>query len=146
MSTEKDWKQIFERAITDGPNQPTHAMAFIILLSQFPENATPYDPNERDRIGEACIELAQRFLGKITERIRDLINQIASQYIIFDNYVWVLSNIEQLFFHFLLIFISLNMWCRALNRMGFMRCWKRERTSNVISVGNLHPNPEQNRV
>jgi NCK-associated protein 1 len=82
----KDFMEIFERAIADGPNQPTHAMAFIILLSQFPENATPYDPRERDRIGESCVAMAQRMLGKMAERIRDLLNQVASQYIVFDNY------------------------------------------------------------
>jgi hypothetical protein len=79
--------KIFDKLIADGPNQPTHSMAFIILLSQFPENATPYDPKERDRIGEACVHLAHQMIGKITERVRDIINHIAIQYITIDNYV-----------------------------------------------------------
>jgi NCK-associated protein 1 len=77
-------RDVFTKSISDGPEQPTHAMGYLNFLSQAVENATIYDPNEKDRIGAESINMAHEFMEKIMERVFSLIEPIAKEYIHFD--------------------------------------------------------------
>lgn len=68
---------LFLKSIEDGPEQPTQASAYLLLLSQVVENATIYDPSERERIGAEAIRLAIEFLEKICDRTILLLEQTA---------------------------------------------------------------------
>ena len=67
-----------------GTDYPKYAAAYLILLSQFVENATIFDPPEKDRIGTDSFEAAQTYVNKVADRILSLFEQIAHNYITFD--------------------------------------------------------------
>jgi NCK-associated protein 1 len=67
----------FLKSIEDGPEQPTQVSSYLVLLSQAVENATVYDPSERDRIGAESIRLANEFLEKLSDRVVLLLEQTA---------------------------------------------------------------------
>src|SRR3546814_14014361 len=61
---------MFSKIILDGPDQPTHSMAFVALCGHFPENATPFfaaevrapccneraeSRSEERRVGKECV-------------------------------------------------------------------------------------------
>lgn len=90
--------ECFSRAIKDGPNQPLHAATFLRLCAQFPDNITPFnveevvdellkctDPFQRDEIGTQVVEKGEKLVDEITSRISALLNEVAKQYIAFDN-------------------------------------------------------------
>ncbi|KYQ89693.1 component of SCAR regulatory complex [Tieghemostelium lacteum] len=60
---------VFDQSIMEGADQPTHSMIFLKLLSQFPDNATQYFPEEKEQIGKECVEIASQCLTKLTGRI-----------------------------------------------------------------------------
>lgn len=64
---------------------PACAMTMMVLLSQFPENGTAWEPAETPRIGEEVVAMAESFFSKIVERAGAVFDQIANEYIVFDN-------------------------------------------------------------
>jgi NCK-associated protein 1 len=70
--------QVFDKSIIDGPANPLNCMAFLQLLSEFPENATGWLPAERESIGPQCVKLAEDMLGKITHRVASIVFEIGT--------------------------------------------------------------------
>lgn len=61
-------------ATSSATNQfPLHALTFLLLASQAVENATQYDPFERDRLGQESVVASLDFVKKVMDAIsRDL--------------------------------------------------------------------------
>lgn len=75
----------FSRSIKDGPNQPLHCLTYLNLLSEFTNNSTQYNPEERAEIGVQVVQQAEKFLDELAARTVALINEVAKQYILFDS-------------------------------------------------------------
>jgi hypothetical protein len=70
--------QVFDKSIIDGPANPLNCMAFLHLLSEFPENATGWYPKEREIIGSVSVKLAEDMLNKITHRVASIVFEIGT--------------------------------------------------------------------
>ncbi|EGC34074.1 component of scar regulatory complex [Dictyostelium purpureum] len=71
---------VFDQAIVDmSADQPTHSMIFLKLLSQFPNNATQFYPEEKELIGKECVNFANSYLSKITNRIVSILGNSVAQ-------------------------------------------------------------------
>lgn len=72
---------LFDALITDGPDQPLHAMSFLRLLALFPLNATQYWPEERELIGNEVVNIANTCLSRLATRVVTILNTVATIYI-----------------------------------------------------------------
>lgn len=75
---------VYLKSIEDGPEQPTQAMSYLLVLSQSIENATMFDPSEKDRIGAEACRLAAEYLEKISDRIILIVEQTSKSAFEFD--------------------------------------------------------------
>eukprot|EP01087_Luapelamoeba_hula_P014697 TRINITY_DN4352_c0_g1_i1.p1 TRINITY_DN4352_c0_g1~~TRINITY_DN4352_c0_g1_i1.p1 ORF type:complete len:922 (+),score=120.84 TRINITY_DN4352_c0_g1_i1:139-2904(+) len=75
----------FEKAINDGPCNPLYTTGYLHLLAEFPENTTPFLPEEKEFIGPECVQMAQSFLDKITQRVAQIMMEIGTQYLTFND-------------------------------------------------------------
>ncbi|EGG24359.1 component of SCAR regulatory complex [Cavenderia fasciculata] len=70
----------FDQAIMEGADQPTQAMIFLRLLSQFPNTVpTQFFPEEKEFIGKECADLANGALNKIANRIVQILSSAVIQ-------------------------------------------------------------------
>ena len=65
--------EAFDKAVNEGPINPAYCMGFLHLLSEFPENTTPYWPDEVSTLGfifylDLRSSHCSFFPTKITER------------------------------------------------------------------------------
>lgn len=72
---------LFDAIITDGPDQPLHAMSLLRLLSSFPLNATPFWPEERELIGAEAVNIASSALTKLSTRVVTILHTVATHHI-----------------------------------------------------------------
>lgn len=78
--------EAFDKAVSEGPANPSYAMGFLQLLAEFPENVTPYYPEEKERvIGPECVKLAQSMLERITSAITNIIMEISNNYLAYND-------------------------------------------------------------
>lgn len=78
-------QQIFDRIISEKSSQSKYATTYLILLSQFIENATLFDPPEKDRIGQECVAIASVYIKRIMDQIVTDLEQIRNYYLKFDS-------------------------------------------------------------
>jgi NCK-associated protein 1 len=77
--------QAFEKSILEGPSNPLHVMSFLHLFGEFPENATPFLPQEKQEIGPYCVKLAEDLLNKVIHRIASVLFELGKYNLNFHN-------------------------------------------------------------
>eukprot|EP01027_Heterolobosea_sp_BB2_P002198 GEZU01003300.1.p1 GENE.GEZU01003300.1~~GEZU01003300.1.p1 ORF type:complete len:1155 (-),score=459.14 GEZU01003300.1:483-3947(-) len=60
---------VFKASIGAVKNQALHSLSFIHLLNTYPDNAHPFLPEERQRIGQECVRYADQYFTGITNYI-----------------------------------------------------------------------------
>ncbi|KAL6050935.1 hypothetical protein QOT17_019527 [Balamuthia mandrillaris] len=65
--------EAFDKSIIEGPNNPVYCMGFLRLFGQFPDNASIYWPEERDKIGPESVQLAEKCVKSISDRITTIL-------------------------------------------------------------------------
>lgn len=72
---------LFDSIITEGPDQPLHAVSLLRLLASFPLNATQYWPEEKELIGNEAVNIANSCLTKLSSRIVTILHTVANHHI-----------------------------------------------------------------
>jgi len=76
--------ETFEKSIVEGQNA-LFCMSYLNLVSEFPENATPFLPEEREFIGPECVKLAQVLLEKVTDQAVKSLSEISKNYLAYND-------------------------------------------------------------
>lgn len=71
---------VYDKVITDSDNQSLFSLSYLVLLSQFVENATQFDPPEKDRIGQECVATSAIYINKVIEQIAQNVEQMGQYF------------------------------------------------------------------